>query len=94
MEAQVFAVGLEDGSLESGSFGVSSDIVITSAFKDTASCKGTIHSRRCTLRPGIVEYEVTLKNETILLKHPHWQNDQFLRPVRGVVFLGDITFNP
>lgn len=58
---------------------VGSGINITTTFKDRPTCRGTVQARRCTLRQGVVEYAVMIKNDTISLRHPHWQNDTFLQ---------------
>lgn len=58
---------------------ISSGINITTAFKNTPTCKGRAQARRCTLRQGVVEYAVMIKNDTISLRNPHWQNDTFLQ---------------
>lgn len=94
-QAKVFAVGFQGTPPSTGSSGVGSGIVITSAFKDTATCKGTIPVRRCTLLPGLVEYTIMIKNDTISLQHPHWQNDTFLQAREGK-FSNDLplTWNP
>lgn len=54
------------------------EIRITTKFKDMPTCKGFAQTRMCTLRQGVVEYAVMLRNETISLQHPHWQNDTVL----------------
>ncbi len=54
------------------------ETIINATFKDGSTCDGSIQSQKCTLRQGIVEYVVTLADDTISLRHPHWQNDTYL----------------
>lgn len=77
-EAKVFAIGFEDGSSNSSDSTLG---LLTSTFKETTTCKGAIREHRCTLNPRIVEYSVILRNDTISLQYPHWQNDTFLKDV-------------
>lgn len=55
------------------------DFNITTKFKNDTACKGFAFTQTCTLHQGLVEYSVILKNNSISLRYPHWQNDSFLQ---------------
>ena len=55
------------------------DFNITTKFKNDTACKGSAFTQTCTLHQGLVEYSVILKNNSISLRYPHWQNDSFLQ---------------
>ncbi len=46
--------------------------------KDFAGCVGRLVTRECTLRPGVVEYAVTLTNDTIALQTSDRAGDRYL----------------
>ena len=55
------------------------DFNITTKFKNETSCKGIAFAQTCKLHQGLVEYSIILKNSSISLRYPHWQNDSFLQ---------------
>jgi hypothetical protein len=52
--------------------------------KDFAGCAGRLVTRECTLQPGVVEYAVSLTNDTIALQTSDRAGDRYL---------GDTTAN-
>ncbi|KAF2454217.1 hypothetical protein BDY21DRAFT_107255 [Lineolata rhizophorae] len=51
---------------------------VTTVFKDTTDCRGDVKVNICTLRQGLVEYDVHLANGRASLVNPHHQNDTFI----------------
>lgn len=78
---KIFAVGFETqplwGHARNASItdGLKYNVIITTTFKDTPTCKGSIPMHRCSLRLTLVDYAVMIKNDSITLQYPHWQSD-------------------
>lgn len=67
-----------------------SDFIITTKFKNDTACKGVAFTQACKLHQGLVEYSIILKNNSISLRYPHWQNDTFLSIFRTIYALGHV----
>jgi hypothetical protein len=77
MSARVFSVGFA----EAWQVGKRAEINITTAFKNESACAGNIYIHRCTLRPGVVEYDVVLRARSIALRSPAddgWRRDRLV----------------
>ncbi|KAF2466118.1 uncharacterized protein BDR25DRAFT_237763 [Lindgomyces ingoldianus] len=55
---------------------------VVNLFKTQPVCGGELSITRCSLHHAVVEYAVELRNHTIQLQHPHWQNDTLLFQTR------------
>lgn len=84
LEYDVFEYGdyVYDATFSDNGFGLvlsnPGEIRIITKFKDMPTCKGVAQMRMCTLHQGVFEYAVMLRNSTISLQYPHWQNDTML----------------
>lgn len=50
-------------------------LTISTTFKDTLACQGSITTHTCKLSLTPIIYDVVINNGLISLKDPHWQND-------------------
>jgi hypothetical protein len=56
-----------EGELAEPPYGSGKLLNFTSIYKPTDACEGNLNMTKCTLVPALMEYNVMLKNNTILL---------------------------
>lgn len=69
------------------------DFKITTKFKNDTACKGIAFTQMCKLHRGLVEYSVILKNNSISLRYPHWQNDSYLQDLSSDLRADAVSWN-